>query len=80
MKFEITAIDSEIIDYIAKHGKATAKELANLVGITVPSIRYHAFQLMANGILDQEKSRNHQVWWFLLENENASAYSGPVVY
>jgi predicted HTH transcriptional regulator len=70
---QIDEIDSEIIDYIATHGKANAGELAALVGITVPSIRYRIFQLMAKRIVGQQKSRNHQVWWFLLENEKARA-------
>lgn len=66
-------IDSEIIGYIATHGKARAGELAALVGITVPSIRYRIFRLMAEGIVGQEKLRNHQVWWFLREDEKAQA-------
>ncbi len=65
-------IDSEIIDYIATHGKARARELSEVVGITVPSIRYRIFQLMAKGIVGQEKSRNHQVWWYLREDEMTS--------
>jgi predicted HTH transcriptional regulator len=66
-------IDSEIIDYISTHGKARARELSEVVGITVPSIRYRIFQLMAKGIVGQEKSRNHQTWWFLRDNEKARA-------
>lgn len=64
-------IDSEIIDYIATHGKARAGELSEVIGITVPSIRYRIFRLMSLGIVGQEKSRNHQTWWFLLENEKS---------
>jgi transcription initiation factor IIE alpha subunit len=65
----IDQIDSEIIAYIATHGKANAGELAELVGITVPSIRYRIFQLMAKGIVGQEKARDHRVWWFLRADE-----------
>jgi len=61
-------IESEIIDYIAKNGKATAKELAERVGVSIPSIRYHVFQLMAKQIVGQERSRKHRVWWFLQDD------------
>ena len=68
---ELDERDSEIYDYMVVHGKAKTRALAELVGITVPSIRYRIFQLMARGIVGQEKSRNRQVWWFLQENEKA---------
>lgn len=62
-------INSEIIGYLGTHGKANAGELASFVGITVPSIRYRIFQLMAKGIVGQERARDHRVWWFLQKNE-----------
>jgi hypothetical protein len=68
-KLQTDDINSEIIGYIDKHRKANAGELAAFVGITVPSIRYRIFQLMAKGIVGQEKARDHRVWWFLQKNE-----------
>jgi predicted HTH transcriptional regulator len=68
---ELDEVDRQMVDYMAKRGKARAGELSEVVGITVPSIRYRIFQLMAKGIVCQEKSRKHQVWWFLQENEKA---------
>jgi len=62
---QIDEIDSEMIDYMAKNGKAKAGELAALIGISVPSIRYRLFQLMAYGLVSQEKTRDHHVWFFV---------------
>jgi transcription initiation factor IIE alpha subunit len=64
IKFQIDQIDFEMIDYMTAHGKTKAGELSELVGITVPSIRYRLFQLMVKGIVGQEKTRNHRVWFF----------------
>jgi predicted HTH transcriptional regulator len=69
---ELDKHDSAMCAYMAVHGKATTRALAELVGITVPSIRYRMFRLMAKGIVAQEKTRNHQVWWFLREDEKTS--------
>ncbi|MFZ1021973.1 MAG: winged helix-turn-helix domain-containing protein [Halobacteriota archaeon] len=55
----------KLVAYLGAHGHASAGELAALVGLTIPSIRYRLFQLMAKGIVGQEKLRNHRVWWFL---------------
>ena len=67
----IDEIDSEICSYLASHGKTKAAELAELVGITVPSIRYRILKLIAKGIVGQQKSRDRQVWWFLLKKQAA---------
>jgi len=72
---EINGIDSEIIDYMARCGKVTAGELAALVGITVPSVRVRLFQLMAQGLVSQEKTRNHKVWFFLNEESRAVSHT-----
>jgi predicted ArsR family transcriptional regulator len=61
----IDEINSEIIGYMKKSGKVKARELAEFVGIGVPSIRVRLFQLMAMGLVEQEKTRDHQVWFFL---------------
>ena len=71
-KFQVDKIDSEMIDYMTTHRKAKAGELADLVGITVPSIRYRLFQLMLKGLVGQEKTRDRQVWFFVTEKEAAS--------
>jgi hypothetical protein len=68
-------IDSEMVDYMAKRGKVKAGELAELVGITIPSIRLRLFQLMAKGFVSQKKTRDHQVWFFVTEKEAASCRS-----
>lgn len=52
-----------------KCGKVKAKELADLVGISVPSIRVRLFQLMAMGLVGQEKTRDHHVWFFVKASE-----------
>ena len=70
---QLDEINSEIVDYIIKRGKARAGELAELIGITVPSIRARLFQLMANGIVCQEKTRDHQVWFFVKEEGRAAS-------
>jgi hypothetical protein len=44
-KLQIDKIDSEMINYMAKNGKVNAGELAELVGITVPSTRPRLFVL-----------------------------------
>jgi transcription initiation factor IIE alpha subunit len=62
---QLDEINIEMIDYMIKHRKARAGELAELIGITVPSIRARLFQLMASGIVCQEKTRDHHVWFFL---------------
>jgi len=61
---DIGAIQWELIYHIDKRGKVKAAELAELVGLTIPSIRYRLFQLMAKGIVGQKKTRNHRVWFF----------------
>lgn len=66
-------INAEMIDYMTTHGKVSAKELSELVGITVSSIRYRLFQLMGCGIVIQEKTRNHRVWFFVAEKEKEAA-------
>jgi predicted ArsR family transcriptional regulator len=71
MKPQMDEIDAEIINYIAAHGKANAQELAQLVGITIPSIRYRIFQLIVKGLVSQEKTRDHHVWFFL-KNQSES--------
>ena len=58
---QLDEIDSEMIDYVVKRGKARAGELAELTGMTVPSIRTRLFQLMASGLVCREKTRDHQV-------------------
>ena len=62
-------IDTEMINYMRKHGKAKAGELADLVGISVPSIRVRLFQLMALGVVSKEKTRDHNVWFYLKERK-----------
>ena len=66
-------IDSEMIDYMAKHGKVKAGELADLIGIGVSSIRVRLFQLMAQGLVNKEKAIDHQVWFFVTEKEAESS-------
>jgi predicted HTH transcriptional regulator len=66
-KMQTDKINSEMIRYMAKNGRTRAGELAELIGITVPSIRYRLFQLMACGILYCEKTRDHEVWFFVKE-------------
>jgi transcription initiation factor IIE alpha subunit len=67
---ELDEINSEMVDYMSRHGKVKAGELAALVGITVPSIRVRLFHLMALGIISQEKTRDHHVWFFLKEEKS----------
>jgi predicted transcriptional regulator len=64
-------INAEMIDYMTTHGKVSAKELAELVGITVSSVRYRLFQLIGCGIVGQEKTRNYRVWFFLEDETTA---------
>jgi transcription initiation factor IIE alpha subunit len=64
---QLDEINSEMVHYMIKRGKVKAGELSELIGITVPSIRARLFQLMANGIVSQEKTRDHQVWFFVKE-------------
>jgi len=52
---------------MAKNGRTRAGELAEVIGITVPSIRYRLFHLMALGLVSQEKTRDHHVWFFFKE-------------
>ena len=59
----------KLVTYLGARSRAGAGELAVLVGLTIPSIRYRLFQLMAKGIVGQEKARDHRVWWFLQPNE-----------
>jgi predicted HTH transcriptional regulator len=66
-------INAEMIDYMTTNGKVSAKELSELVGITVSSIRYRLFQLMGRGIVSQEKTRNYRVWFFVVEKEKEAA-------
>jgi predicted ArsR family transcriptional regulator len=61
----------QLLTYLGTHSPASAGELAALVGLTIPSIRYRLFQLMAKGIVGQEKTRN-RVWFFVTEKEAAS--------
>lgn len=55
--------------YMGKRQKVRARELAELVGISIPSVRVHLLKLMAMGFVEQEKTRNHQVWFFLKDGE-----------
>jgi len=63
----VDAINSELLEHMANRGKASAGELAAVVGITVPSIRVRLFQLMAMGLVRQEKTRDYEVWFFVKE-------------
>jgi len=72
MGIQIDEIDSEMIEYMVRRGKAKSAELAELVGITVPSIRVRLFQLMAQGLVSQRKTRNHHVWFFINENKKGA--------
>jgi|GEM_PF-1571232 hypothetical protein len=69
-------INTEMIDYMTAHGKVSARELSELVGITISSIRYRLFQLMGCGVVGQEKTRNYRVWFYVTEKEAASCGSG----
>jgi predicted ArsR family transcriptional regulator len=62
---DIGAIQWELIYHIDKRGKVKAAELAELVGITIPSVRVRLLQLMAMGIVAREKTRDRQVWFYL---------------
>jgi predicted ArsR family transcriptional regulator len=62
----------QLLTYLGTHSPASAGELAALVGLTIPSIRYRLFQLMAKGVIGQKKTRNHRVWFFITEKEAAS--------
>jgi Mn-dependent DtxR family transcriptional regulator len=73
---ELDKRDSAIHDYIAAHGKAKTQPLAELLGISIPSVRYRLFRLMAKGIVGMVKGENHQVWWFLRLNEPAESQRG----
>lgn len=64
---QIDEIDTEMIDFMARRGKTKAGELADLVGITVPSIRVRLLQLIVKGLVKQERARNRQVWFFVKE-------------
>ncbi|MGZ4861316.1 MAG: winged helix-turn-helix domain-containing protein [Halobacteriota archaeon] len=64
--------DATIIDYLEQHGKTGAGELAILTGITVSSVRYRLFKLVAKGIVTQEKARNYRVWFSIAENEKGA--------
>ena len=53
----VTSVDDinrEMMGYMERHGKTKAGELSELVGISIPSIRYRLFQLMAHGVVGQE--------------------------
>ncbi|MGA7077015.1 MAG: winged helix-turn-helix domain-containing protein [Halobacteriota archaeon] len=65
-------INREMVDYMERHGKTKAGELSELVGISISSIRYRLFQLMAHGVVDQERTRDRQVWFYVTEKEAAS--------
>lgn len=73
MEQQIDKIDSEMIDYMAKHGRVKTGELAELIGIGASSIRVRLFKLMAQGLVSQRKTRNHRVWFFVNENEKRCA-------
>lgn len=60
-------IDTEMVDYMATREKVKARELSELVGISVPSIRVRLFRLMAIGVVGQERTRDHHTWFFLYE-------------
>ncbi len=62
-------IDTELINYMRKHGKVKAGELSDLAGISVPSIRVRLFQLMALGVVSKEKTRDHNVWFYVKEQQ-----------
>lgn len=47
--------DRKLFAYLGKRHHAGAKELAALVGITIPSVRYRLFRLMSQGLISQEK-------------------------
>jgi predicted ArsR family transcriptional regulator len=64
---KVDEINSELLEHMANRGKASAGELATVVGITVPSVRVRLFQLMAMGLVRQEKTRDHHVWFFVKE-------------
>jgi predicted ArsR family transcriptional regulator len=57
--------DRKLLAYLGTRRHAGAKELAELVGLTIPSIRYRLFQLMAIGLVGQEKTTDHRVWFFV---------------
>jgi predicted ArsR family transcriptional regulator len=70
---KIDEIDIEMIDFMARRGKTKAGELADLVGITVPSIRVRLLQLMAKGVVSQERTRDHQVWFFVRDDASTGS-------
>jgi predicted transcriptional regulator len=55
----------KLLAYLGACHHAGAKELAELVGLTIPSIRYRLFQLMAIGLVGQEQTTDHRVWFFV---------------
>jgi predicted ArsR family transcriptional regulator len=64
--------NKQLLMYLGARSQASAGELAALVGLTIPSIRYRLFQLMAVGLVGQEKTRDHRVWFFVTEKGGGS--------
>ncbi|MGZ4929322.1 MAG: winged helix-turn-helix domain-containing protein [Halobacteriota archaeon] len=59
--------NKKLLAYLDANRYASAGELAELVGLTIPSVRYRIFQLMAAGLVRQKKTADHRVWFFVTE-------------
>jgi len=62
---QIDEIHLEMLDHMGKHERVKAGDLAKLIGMSIPSIRVRLLELMALGMVGREKTRDHQVWFFL---------------
>jgi predicted ArsR family transcriptional regulator len=67
--------DAKLVAYLSARHRAGAKELATLVGLTIPSIRYRLFHLMATGFVGQEKTPDHRVWFFIANKRDTTTSS-----
>ncbi len=66
---QIDEIYWEMLDHMSRHERVKAGELAKLIGMSIPSIRVRLLELMALGMVGREKTRDHQVWFFLKNRE-----------
>jgi predicted ArsR family transcriptional regulator len=54
---QIQSTRQQILDYLQRHGRATVKELGNLLGLTSTGIRQHLTVLERDGLVDAREER-----------------------
>ncbi len=72
---ELDVVNQEMLGYMKEHGRAAAPELAKFTGISIPSVRMRLYRLMAEGIVGEQKTRNHRAWFFLATEKEKKAAS-----